>query len=67
MAEEMEKSNVELIKSVVQDGRVLTRGDGLFSWASLETELLFEAMDRGWDADEIRDLIEYAFSNVDHA
>ena len=63
----MEKSNRELMDFVVSNGRVIANPKtGLFEWASLETEIEFEATERGWDADEIHDAIEWAFSTDTH-
>jgi hypothetical protein len=52
---------MDILRFVVENGRVQADDDG-FNLASLETEVEFEARERGWSDEQVKAAVEFARS-----
>jgi hypothetical protein len=58
----------DIIDTVVDNGRVLESdtNEGLFSWSSLEVEIIHECMERGFDHKQTARVLEIAHVVCEH-
>lgn len=59
----MENEYADILSTVVENGRVIGNGDGSFDAASLETEIEFEASERGMSAEDIAAAVTFALEH----
>lgn len=58
---------VDILNTVIENGRVDSGAAvGLFDRDSLMGEVEFEAQERGLDADEVAEAVEFALSHAKH-
>lgn len=55
---------VDILTTVIENGRVLGNGDGSFNAASLEAEVDFEARDRGLSDTEVAEAVKFALAHT---
>lgn len=58
-----ENEYADILRTVVENGRVTGNGDGTFDVGSLEAEVEFEARERGLDEAEVAEAVRFALAH----